>query len=81
MIIITDEIEEFKKILHAEPKVEKYKSKIFYDGKQYSVRIPVKLAKTLVINPKTDYILFKITYPSKITEKPKLEISLENATK
>mgnify|MGYP003145473520 CR=1 FL=1 len=73
-----DDIEELKKSLHQEETRDNYDAKIFYDGKQYNMRIPAKVAKIMVVDPKRNYIRFTIVKPATIKEKPRLEISLES---
>ena len=71
-----DELLNLKKEMETEPEIIENEAKIIYDGRQYSVRIPAKIAKTININPETDKIKFKVIIPSKFDEEPKLEIEL-----
>ena len=76
-----DELTKLKKEMEStiEPIIKK--AKIIYDGKQYSVRIPAKIAKTMNINTDTDKIKFTVTISSKFNENPKLMVELiQNGT-
>lgn len=73
-----DELLNLKKEMEAEPEIIEKEAKIIYDGKQYSVRIPAKIAKTMDLNPEIDKIKFTVTIPSKFDEKPELKIELIN---
>ena len=63
-----DDLEELKKELHREPEIQEFKSKIFYDGKQYNARIPSKLAKMLGLDLKPKRLHFSLHIPSTIKE-------------
>ncbi|MCK5473890.1 MAG: hypothetical protein KAI53_00650 [Candidatus Aenigmarchaeota archaeon] len=71
-----DELLNLKKEMEAEPEIIEKDAKIIYDKRQYSVRIPAKIAKTMNLEPKTDKIKFTVTIPSKFNEKPELKIEL-----
>jgi len=71
-----DEIEELRGIIEGEAKEVKKIAKIIYDGRQYSVRIPLKMAKSMQLDHKKDEILFELISPKKIEDKPELRISV-----
>ena len=50
-------------------------SKIFFDGKQYAVRIPKKIVQALDLDLRADRFIFKATIPPKFGEDniPKLQ--------
>ena len=76
-----DELINLKKEMEGSIEPIRNEAKIIYDGRQYSVRIPAKIAKTMNIDPETDKIRFIMTIPSKFHEKPTLEIKLiQNAS-
>jgi len=71
-----DEIKKIRKALDIEPHIEPKKVKIFYDGKQYHIRIPAKLARTLDLNLKKDRIKLDVHIDKNINKKPKLMAEL-----
>ena len=76
-----DELLNLKKEMEGVIEPIKTEAKIIYDGRQYSVRIPAKIAKTMNIDTKTDKVKFIVNIPSEFNEKPKLEIELiQNAS-
>jgi len=66
--------DELKDVLENKPKTITKEAKIIYDGRQYAVRIPVKMAKSVGINPEKDKIVFEQVSPVKIDEKTQLNI-------
>lgn len=71
-----DDLLKIKKELSIEPHIEPKYSKIFFDGKQYNVRIPTRIARTLGIKPNKDLICFKVEMNPDIRIKPKLTAEL-----
>ena len=71
-----DELTKLKKEMEStiDPVIKE--AKIIYDGKQYSVRIPAKIAKTMNLNPDIDKIKFTVTISSKFNKTPTLLIEL-----
>jgi hypothetical protein len=74
--ISRNDIEEFRNILQDESKNISKVVKIIYDGRQYSIRIPVKMAKSMKLDPDTDKIMFTFRGPGKDKEEPELDIRL-----
>jgi len=57
------EEDELKEFLHTEKKEESRDAKIFFDGKQYNLRIPKKFAEVMELsyNKKLTEFLFEFT--------------------
>lgn len=70
-----DEVEEIKDFLLADkPKKKTSSAIIFFDGKQYSIRIPKKIVEVLKFDVKKDHFDFVLTIPPyESKEKPSLE--------
>jgi exoribonuclease R len=61
-----------------EPKTEEIEALIIYDKRQYSLKIPKKIAEKAGINHETDKFVFEIkTYPIEESKKPELIITLK----
>ncbi len=59
-------------------KIERIESSIIFDGKQYTLKIPKKIADKVAINSKKDKFIFQIkTYPMEEGKNPELMITLE----
>ena len=59
-------------------KKEVVESSIIFDGRQYTLKIPKKVADTIGINSKEDKFLFQIeTFPIEEKRKPELTIILK----
>lgn len=56
--------DELKDIIGLKKEPEKFEAKIFYDGKQYTIRIPAKFAKGAEIDSKKDVFEFELRIPS-----------------
>lgn len=71
-----DELLDLKKEMECTSEVIEKEAKIIYDKRQYAVRIPAKIARRMKLDPDNDKILFRVTIPPKISEKPILDIEL-----
>ncbi len=61
---------------------EKEKKKVVFDGKQYTLKIPRKIADEVNIDPDKDIFVFKvISYPKKENKEPDLVIELKKNEK
>jgi hypothetical protein len=60
-----EELEEVKQIINIKRKkvIESGEAAIIFDGKQYSIRIPNKLARSAQIKLKKDKFLFVVSIP------------------
>ncbi|VVB75781.1 Uncharacterised protein [Candidatus Tiddalikarchaeum anstoanum] len=57
---------------------EKTESRIIFDGRQYTLKIPKKIADAVNINATKDTFIFEIkTYPIEESKKPELIIKLK----
>ena len=53
---------------------------VIFDGKQYTLKIPKKVADSVGINPGSDKFIFKIeNYPIEQKKKPSLDIELKRS--
>ena len=69
---------EVEKLLLQRERVQLKLAKIFFDGRQYNLRIPAKFAKEMEIDPDRDKIEFTLIQPENILkDKPKLLIELK----
>ena len=71
-----DELMDLRKEMEGTPEVIEKEAKIIFDERQYSVRIPAKIAKRMNLDPKQDKIRFRVTIPPEIEGKPILDIEL-----
>ena len=61
--------------------IEEQESSIIFDGKQYTLKIPKRIAELVGINPNKDKFVFQIqTFPIEKEKKPVLIISLKRGT-
>lgn len=59
---------------------ENIESSVIFDGKQYTLKIPKKVADSVGINPDSDKFIFKIeNYPIEQKKKPSLDIELKRS--
>jgi len=63
MVSKDNEAEELRNFLNHEEKKEEKVTSIIYDKRQYSVRIPLKFAKSANINPQIDKFKFTLIVP------------------
>lgn len=54
---------ELKDIISIDKDPEPFEAKIFYDKRQYTIRIPAKFAKGAEIDPEKDVFEFKLHIP------------------
>ncbi|MDD5069072.1 MAG: hypothetical protein PHN89_05770 [Candidatus Pacebacteria bacterium] len=73
------ELKEIEEIIQLSKKIEKKKAKIFFDGKQFSVRIPKHFAESVGIKAETDEIEFEMTIPNEPEKMPTLRMELVRA--
>jgi len=71
-----DEIEELRGVLENAPKTTIKEATIVYDGQQYSIRIPLKMARSLELDIKKDKVVFELISPQRIGDRPQLNIRL-----
>ncbi len=71
-----DDLEKIKNELEQKTELYIKNVNIIYDGRQYSIRIPAKVIKTMNIDSTKDQFQFELDIPPKITEKPQLKIML-----
>ena len=59
-------------------KTEGFESGVIYDGRQYTLKIPKKIADKIGLNAEKDKFMFEITtYPIEEKKKPELNIKLK----
>jgi len=59
-----EEVEEVKEFLQVrKEKRDKEEVAVIFDGKQYSIRIPLRFADAAEIDPKVDRFIFKLLLP------------------
>lgn len=70
----TLEAKDLKKSFEGESRnVFRQKARIIHDGKQFSIKIPAKIAATLGIDVEKDCFEFVVTKPEDVREETKLE--------
>ncbi len=64
---------EIEKLLMQKERVRVKEAKIFFDGRQYNLRIPAKFAKEMELNPAKDRVVFTLVQPENILrDRPRL---------